>query len=143
MSKTTGYIMKAFMWVIGFAALGYGIYFLSINTSNWPQTEAVVTSSERSTSDDSGNYTYNTSYEFEVDGVMYEASVNDYTEYAKGDKITVYYDPNDPSTTITSQGEMGFLGCIGVLFGLFAIGSMTWGAIKARKSVAAAQPTTE
>lgn len=132
MSKTTGCIMKAFMWVVGFAALGYGIYFLTVDTSNWPQVEAVVTSSTQSTSDDVGNTTYNTSYEFEVDGVKYQASVNDYTEYAKGDKITVYYDPNDPSTTITSQGEMGFLGCVGVLFGLFAIGSMTWGAIKAR-----------
>lgn len=133
MSETTGWIMKTFMWVIGFAALGYGVYFLMMDTSNWPQIEAVVTSSEQSTSDDTGNYTYNTYYEFEVDGVKYEASVNNYTEYAKGDRITVYYDPNDPSTTIMSQGEMGFLGCIGVLFGLFAIGSMAWGAIKARR----------
>lgn len=135
MSKTTGYIMKAFMWVVGFAALGYGIYFLTVDTSNWPQVEAVVTSSQESTSDDIGNSTYNTSYEFEVDGVKYQASVNDYTEYAKGDRITVYYDPNDPGTTIMSQGEMGFLGCVGVAFGLFAIGSMAWGALKARRKI--------
>lgn len=133
MNKTTGCIMKTFTWLAGIAALVYGIYFLTVDTSKWPQIEAVVTSSQKSTSDDNGDYTYNTSYEFEVSGVTYQASNNDYTEYAKGDKITVYYDPNDPSTTITSQGEMGFLGCVGVLFGLFTIGSMAWGAIKARR----------
>ena len=135
-------IMKGFIWVVGFASLAYGIYFLSINTSDWPQVEAVVTASGESMTDDTGNSTYNTSFEFEVDGVKYEASVNDSTEYAKGDKITVYYDPNDPSTTIMSQGEMGYLGCIGVGFGLFAIGSMAWGAIKARRTAATDHPTS-
>jgi hypothetical protein len=69
MSKTTGFIMKMFTWVVGFAALGYGVNFLTINTSNWPQTEAVVTACNESTSDDNGTSTYTTDYEFEVDGV--------------------------------------------------------------------------
>jgi hypothetical protein len=124
-------IMKGFMWVVGFASLGYGIYFLSINTSDWPQVEAVVTSSEATTSDDLGNPEYTSYYEFEVDGVKYQDSTNG--QYDKGERITVYYDPNDPSKTITSRGELGSLGCIGVPFGLFCIGSMTWGVIKARR----------
>ena len=133
MSKTTGCIMKAFTWAVGIASLAYGIYFLTINTSNWPQVEAVVTSSREGLSDENSSRTYDTYHEIEVDGVKYEDSINGYTQFNKGDKITVYYDPDDPSTTITSRGELGFLGCVGVLFGLFAIGSMTWGVIKARR----------
>ena len=133
MNKTTGCIMKTFTWLAGIASLVYGIYFLTVDTSKWPQVEVVVTSSKEGLSDDYSNSTYDTYYEFKVDGVTYQDSINSNTEYAAGDKITVYYDPNDPSTTITSRGEMSFLGCVGVLFGLFAIGSMAWGAIKARR----------
>jgi hypothetical protein len=132
MSKTTGCIMKTFTWVAGIAALVYGIYFLMMDTSKWPQIEAVVISSVEGMSDENSATTYDTYYEIQVDGIKYEDSINGYTQYNKGDKITVYYDPNDPTTTVMSRGELGFLGCVGVLFGLFTIGSMAWGAIKAR-----------
>jgi hypothetical protein len=133
MSKTTGCIMKGFMWVVGIASLVYGIYFLSINTSNWPQVQAVVTSSRAGTTDDAGNVNYETWFDYEVEGVKYSGYINEYTQYNQGDKLTRYYDPKDPDSTITSQGEMGFTGCIGVVFGLFCLGAMTWGAIKARR----------
>jgi hypothetical protein len=133
-------IMKAFIWVVGFASLGYGIYFLSINTSDWPQIEAVVTSCTEVPSDDLGSHSHTSYYEFEVDSVKYQDSTDGC--YDKGKRIKVYYDPDDPSTTVTSQGELGFYGCIGVLFGLFCLGGMAWGAIKARKDVTANRPTT-
>lgn len=133
MSKTTGCILKTFMWIVGIGSLVYGIYFLLTDTSMWPAVQAEVVSCKPVTSDDLGDTTYNTEIEYEVDGVKYSGYFNDYTEYAKGERITVYYDPKSPSSTITSQGEMGFLGCVGALFGLFTIGSMAWGAIKSRK----------
>jgi hypothetical protein len=133
MSKTTGCIMKGFMWVVGIGCLVAGIYYLMMDTSNWPQVEAVVTSSREGMSDDNGTTTYETNYEYQVDGVVYKGYLNEYLQYSKGEKITLYYDPKDPNHTIQSQGEMGSAGCIGVAFGLFCIGSMTWGAIKARR----------
>jgi hypothetical protein len=124
--------MKAFTWAVGIASLVYGVYFLMMDTSKWPQIEAAVISSEEGMSDENSATTYDTYYEIEVGGVKYEDSINGYNQYNKGDKIMVYYDPTDPSTTIMSRGELGSLGCIGVVFGLFCIGSMAWGAIKAR-----------
>ena len=142
MSKTTGFIMKAFMWVVGIGSLIFGTFRFFKDTSNWPQVEAVVTSSKYLTSDDSGSETYETDYEYEVDGISYQSYIHEYTQYQKGDRIKIYYDPEDPTTTITSQGEYGFTGCIGIVFGLFCIGSMAWGAIKARKQAASpAEPT--
>jgi hypothetical protein len=133
MSKTTGCIMKGFMWVVGIACLVGGIYYLMMDTSNWPQVDAVVTASKAGTTDDTGNTSYQTSFEYQVDGVVHEGYFNEYLQYTKGDKITVYYDPKNPNHTIQSQGELGSAGCIGVAFGLFCIGSMAWGAIKARR----------
>ena len=141
MSKTTSFILKAFMWVIGIASLGYGIYFLSVDTSNWPKVDAVVTSSKAVGTDSNDLTTYETYYEYTVDGAKYSDSIHDSFQYTEGDKITVYYDPKDPASTIMSQGEMGFTGCIGVFFGLFVIGSMAWGAIKARRKTG--PPTAE
>jgi hypothetical protein len=133
-------IIKAFMWMAGMAALVYGVYALTVDTSNWPTTVAVVTSSSKVSSDELGTDTYSTDFEYSVDGKTYQGYVNDSTQYAEGNQITVYYDPNDPDTTVMSQGEMGYVGCIGVLFGLFAIGSMAWGAVKARKQVITPSP---
>lgn len=137
MSKTTGCIMKGFMWVVGIASLVYGIYFLMMDTSNWLTVEAVVTSSREVSTDDLGNTTYETRFDYQVEGVKYSGYINEYTQYNKGDRLTRYYDPNDPGSTLASQGEMGFTGCIGVVFGLFCIGAMAWGAIKARRQVQA------
>jgi len=133
MSKTTGCIMKGFMWVAGIGCLVAGIYYLLTDTSNWPQVEAVVISSREGTSDGTGTTTYYTEFEYTVDGVLYEGYFNEYTQYTRGEKITLYHDPKDPNHTIQSQGELGSAGCIGVAFGLFCIGSMAWGAIKARR----------
>ena len=133
MSKTTGCIMKGFMWVVGIGSLVYGTILFFTNTSSWPQVEAVVTSSRSLTTDDVGTVTYETDYQYEVDGTSYQSYIHDSTQYREGERIKVYYDPDDPTTTITSQGEYGFTGCIGILFGLFCIGSMAWGAVKARR----------
>jgi len=125
--------MKGFMWVVGIASLVYGIYFLMQDTSNWPKVEAVVTSSRAGTTDDTGNTSYQTSFDYEVNGVKFTSTINDYKQYTKGDTLTVYYDPKDPTTTISSKGELGTTGCIGVVFGLICLVGMTWGVIKSRR----------
>lgn len=134
MSKTTGCIMKGFMWAVGIASLVYGIYFLTLDTSDWIPVEAAAVSSRAGMTDEDGNATYDITYEYVVDGVKYTHFDNEYRQPAQGEKITLYHDPNDPNHTITSQGEMGMAGCIGVVFGLVCILSMVWGVIKSRRN---------
>jgi hypothetical protein len=135
-------VMKAFMWGIGLAALFFGVYYLFKDTSGYQSVQAVITSSSKGTTDDLGNWSYNVDYAYEVGGVRYTGSFSGSEGDAVGDTLTVYYDPEDPGTTFTSKGESTFLGVIGVLFGLFCLGSMGWGWLKSRRLPPSAPPST-
>lgn len=123
-------VMKAFVWASGFVALAFGIYFLSVDSSSLIKTQAEMVSSTYTTTDDSGNESYNVTYTYQVDNVWHEDSMSSSAEYAPGEIIMVYYDPKFPDNSYASQGESSFLGIIGVVFGIYCIGSMGWGTIK-------------
>ncbi len=130
MKNTTSCILKAFVIVAGLASLILGIKYTFLDTSAWPAVQAEVVSSSFRITDDQGNDTFNVSYAYQVDDTQYSGTYSSYEALYPGDRITVYYDPRSPGTSITSKGELFFLGIIGLLFGLFCLGSLGVGALK-------------
>jgi hypothetical protein len=94
-------------------------------SKDWPTSEGIITSSElNKTRDRDGKdmYSANILYEYSVDGKEYsdgnigvmdgstsmKSSVkNTVRKYAKGKKVTVYYDPEFPGTAVLEPG-VGF-----------------------------------
>ena len=132
LKNKTGLIMKIFVLTFGVFSLIYGIKFMSVQTADLVEVEAEILSSTWGTIDDLGNDSYNITYSYSVMGVNYEGSFSGSEGYTQGEKITVYYDPQSPENTYSSQGESTLLGIIGIVFGLFCVGSILWGMIRPR-----------
>jgi hypothetical protein len=126
----TGCVLKGFVLIAGLASLVLGIQYLSVDSSSLLEAQAKVISTSQGTTDDNGVENFSVTYQYEVDGVPYESSYTSSREYAPGEMITVYYDPEAPDSSFNSQGEANFLGLVGVLFGLFCIGSLGWGVVR-------------
>ena len=134
MKNITGCGLKLFVLIFGLASLVMGIKFLSVDSSSLIEVQAEVVSTTPGTTDDLGNESYNVTYKYQVDGVQYESSFSSSAEYAPGEVITVYYDPESPDWSYNSPGETNFLGIVGLLFGLFCLGSLGWGVLKSMLS---------
>ncbi len=98
-------------------------------TKNWPTVEGIITFAElNKTQNSDGNDMYyaNVQYTYSVDGNEYtESSITtadgttsmknsvkkQLRKYAKGTKVTVYYDPEFPNTAVLEPGA-------GLIFGL-------------------------
>jgi len=121
-------IMNVFTFLVGVAALVWGVGAMQLDSSDWPGVEGQIVSSSGSMSDAGSEYS---TYEYVVDGTTYTGSSN--TGYDVGQKITVYYDPTDPAVSADSKGSLELYGCIGFIFGLFAVGSIVLNVIKLRR----------
>jgi len=126
-------IMNVFTFLAGVAAIVWGIYGMQSNSSNWPSVEGqIMSSTGPDYSSDLSNE--NSTYDYIVDGTTYTSSCG--TAYDVGTKVTVYYDPADPGVSVLSKGEMEFYGCIGFIFGLFAVGGIILNLIKIQRAAA-------
>jgi hypothetical protein len=99
-------------------------------SKEWPTVDGIVTSSElNKTRDSDGNdmYSANIQYNYSVDGNNYsEGSIGTIDgstsikssvtktlrKYAKGTKVTVYYDPEFPNTAVLEPGVGFWLGIL-------------------------------
>lgn len=124
-------IMNIFTLVFGLVAVFGGVYLTQLDTSNWLRAEAqVVSSSGTNYSDTSSEHS---TYEYTVDGAKYTGSSS--TAYDVGQKITVYYDPTNPSDSDENPGGFKLIGPISVVFGLWVVGGYVWRFFKARIAV--------
>ena len=90
---------------LGIILLAFGIIILiiNINNSDYIQVDSFVTKTEvyePEHIDTDGNHidaTYTVYVKYTVDGKEYNAELDGLTNYNEGEKITIYYNPEDPS----------------------------------------------
>ena len=111
-----------------------------IGTRNWEPADGIVENSYVSTSTDGeGGTTYclHVDYQYTVDGRVYDGnrisysadnscnswSANSDDDYPEGKKITVYYDPSNPSESVLLSGLSGidFFICCFFIFPLVGL----------------------
>ena len=94
-----------FLIPAGILLIVFGVVFFGASKRNqhYKQTEAQVTSvalEEAASTDATGNRTeatYLLGLTYTVDGKAYETDLSGMSKYEVGDRITIYYDPADPS----------------------------------------------
>ena len=97
--------LARFLIPAGVILIVFGLVVLVINTGNrdYVRTEATVTKVEleqEAHTDSSGNRenaTYTVGVKYTADGREYEQELYGMSEYKPGDRVTIYYDPADPS----------------------------------------------
>jgi len=90
---------------IGLILIIVGVVVFVINSKNqdYIQVQSTVTKveiAEEASTDADGNTveaTYDATVKYTVKGEEYEATLNNVGKYKEGDKITIYYNPKDPS----------------------------------------------
>ena len=105
--------LARFFLPLGIILLVFGIIMFSVNSKNqnYLKTEATVTGTQLSTAaytDPDGTYhdaTYTVYIKYSVNDREYNGELNELPNYDKGKKITIYYNPNDP-TQITMTISM-------------------------------------
>ena len=89
----------------GIILIVFGVFMFVINSKNqnYIKTESTVTKIEvleEAYTDTDGNYvdaTYKATVKYTVDGNEYTTELDNVSKYNEGDKVTIYYNPNDPS----------------------------------------------
>ena len=120
--------------------LGIPMMMSAFESSGWPLAEGVITVSEFTTNRDrdNGSVTYGASiaYDYKVNGTSYTGSNVHFGQYGTSDpsygrgivnrypmgkQVRVYYDPDEPSTSVLEPGagwSSFMVGGIGALFTL-------------------------
>ena len=123
---------------LGIVLIVFGVIMFTINkeNQNYLKTEAVVSKTDlvqESYIDENNNTveaTYKVYVKYTVDGKEYDEELGELSGYEKNQKITIYYDPKDPSKitqtkslilpiVIIIAGIVSFIG--GIMSGLSAI----------------------
>ena len=97
--------LARFLIPAGVILIVFGVVFFGASKQNqdYIETEAQVTSvelEEAASTDAAGNRTeatYLLGLKYTVDGKAYEADLSGMSKREVGDRITIYYDPTDPS----------------------------------------------
>ena len=127
-----------FLIPLGIVLIVFGVIMFTINkeNQNYLKTEAVVSKTDlvqESYIDENNNTveaTYKVYVKYTVDGKEYDEELGELSGYEKNQKITIYYDPKDPSKitqtkslilpiVIIIAGIVSFIG--GIMSGLSAI----------------------
>lgn len=90
---------------VGLILIIFGAFMFVINTKNqnYVKIEATVSNVEltqEAYTDVDGNHvdaTYNATVRYNVDGKEYISTLDNVSKYNIGDKMTIYYNPQDPS----------------------------------------------
>lgn len=94
-----------FLIPAGITLVAAGIIFLvaAVQNRDFIRTESTVTkveTDEEASIDEKGNPvdpTYKVTLKYTVDGTEYEGELGGVSKFSEGDKMTIYYDPADPS----------------------------------------------
>ena len=97
--------LARFLIPAGVILIVFGVVFFGASKRNqhYEKAEAQVTSvvlEEAASTDANGNRTeatYLLGLKYTVDGKEYEADLSGMSKYEAGDRLTIYYDPADPS----------------------------------------------
>ena len=95
-----------------FIVIGTFLSIVVIKTmTNSKHTQGIITdihrSYERTNSDGEKEYSYETTIEYQINGMKYTNTVSGKAGNI-GNKIKVYYDPNDPSHIVSSPSNYVF-----------------------------------
>ena len=123
-----------FLIPAGIILIIFGIILLGFKTDNYVETEGTVTKVEQYL-DHNGEETqtvYDVDFEYTVDGNQYTGSFNGIGKsYDVGDKIKVFYDPENPQNTTNSK--TGIIPPIAIGLGALALVGGILSAVKAFK----------
>ena len=103
----------------------------SVQNKNYIKTESTVTNvvmDEEAHTDADGEHidaSYTVTVKYTVDGTEYESDLSGLSEYTVGDKMTIYYNPDDPSLITQTKSIiipliMGAAGIAAFVFGLIS-----------------------
>lgn len=123
-----------FLVPFGLMLLIFGIVLLGFKTDKYVESVGKVTAVTEGIYDSENNeQQYDVEFTYNVDGKGYSGSfVNAGSNYAVGDDIKVFYDPDDPSKASSSKAG-GFLAPIMIALGALAIGFGIFSTVKAFK----------
>ena len=111
---------------------GVAIFIINNQNKDYIKTEAIVSNvvlAEEAYTDVDGNRvdeTYNVQIKYTVDGKEYESDFEGISKYNIGDKMTIYYNPTDPSQITQSKSMIFPLVMVGL-----GIASLVYGIISA------------
>ena len=123
---------------LGLILIIFGIIVFNINTKNqnYIKTEATVSNveiSEEAYTDVNGDYveaTYNVTINYTVDSKNYSNTLENVSKYKKGEKVSIYYNPNDPSQITQSKSLI-----LPIIIVVAGIGSLIGGIISLINSI--------
>ena len=122
----------------GLILLIFGVVLFVVNTKNqnYIKTEATVLESkvlEEAHTDVDGNYvdaTYSATFKYSVDGKEYTGSLDNVSKFNAGDKMTIYYNPENPSQITQTKSLM-----LPVIIIAAGIASLVGGIISAANAI--------
>ena len=123
---------------LGVILIIFGIAMFVINSrnQNYVETESIVTTVEveqEAYTDEEGNQvdaTYNVGVKYTVDGKEYTGELSGQSKHNAGDKIKIYYNPDNPSE-ITQTKSM----ILPVVIVVAGVAALVGGIISASKSI--------
>ena len=145
------WLVRGFLGV--FLAVGLGLIFSGVSnmmtaksSESWPSVQGVVLKSKVSVDNSGDGTTYGADviYRYKVSGESYKGDKVTISEvstssrnrarkivkrYRKGKKVTVYYDPGEPKTSVLERGLSGsswFMPGLGSLFFLVPLGILIY-----------------
>ena len=119
-------IFKIIAIIIGALIILFGILSLNIDSSfskNYKETIAVVTKINQTEERDINNKRYIKTHvyvKYKIDSKEYNSELDKSSGYTINDKITIYYNPDNPSEIRTSK-EMNYSGIVIIIVGLSII----------------------
>ena len=127
-----------FLIPIGILLIIFGVFMFIINdkNKNYIETDAIVSKTELvsdSYIDDNGNTVeaeYKVYVKYTVDGKEYEEEYGELSGYKKNQKLTIYYNPDDPSK-ITGTKSM----VLPIIFIIAGISSLIGGIMSGINSI--------
>ena len=133
--------LARFLIPVGITFIIFGVIVLIINIKNQDYIEVTSTVSkvelaEAAHTDVDGNYieaTYDVTVKYTVDGNDYETVLGGLSKYNVGDKMPIYYNPEDPSKITQTKSLILPIGLIVVGFISLVIGIIS--GIKAIKKI--------
>lgn len=127
-----------FLMPVGITLIVFGAVMFAINNKNqnYIKVEATVVDIEEvqeTNTDDDGTYTttsYNVTLNYMVDGNEYTQTLDNVSKYNKGDKMDIYYNPEDPNQITQTTSLILPIG-----IAIAGIASLTGGIISAINAV--------
>lgn len=119
-------VFKIIAIIIGILIILFGILSLNIDFSfskNYKETTAIVVKISQTEESDSNNKRYMKTHvyvKYKIDSKEYNGEVDKSSSYKINDKITVYYNPDNPYEIRTSK-EMNFSGIVIIIVGFSII----------------------